>query len=209
MLTIEDWWRLAGVGSVMMVGTLAVLDAYYPGGLFTLFAQGDGPNLADETYARTMAFTTLMMFQLFNVYNCRSTWRSAFSGFFDNKWLLAAVALLAVHACAGDLCPVPADGVPYGAAVVVRLAGRDGRRGHAADRVRGGEVRVAHGTAWRTGSSPKEPCPRIAFAGLSLPNGAGDLPAAQAQALAGRKRRMDAGRTPPSPRFARASSGIK
>ena len=40
-----------------------------------------------------MAFTTLMMFQLFNVYNCRSNWRSAFSGFFENKWLLAAVAL--------------------------------------------------------------------------------------------------------------------
>ncbi len=39
-----------------------------------------------------MAFTTLMMFQLFNVYNCRSNWRSAFSGFFDNKWLLVAVA---------------------------------------------------------------------------------------------------------------------
>ena len=28
----------------MMVGTLAVLDAYYPGGLFTLFATGTGPN---------------------------------------------------------------------------------------------------------------------------------------------------------------------
>ena len=40
-----------------------------------------------------MAFTTLMMFQLFNVFNCRSTWRSAFSGFFENKWLIAAVAL--------------------------------------------------------------------------------------------------------------------
>ena len=81
------------IGTVMMVGTLAVLDAYYPGGLFTLFATGTGPNAADETYARTMAFTTLMMFQLFNVYNCRSSWRSAFSGFFENKWLLAAVAL--------------------------------------------------------------------------------------------------------------------
>jgi Ca2+-transporting ATPase len=40
-----------------------------------------------------MAFTTLMMFQLFNVFNCRSTWRSAFGGFFDNKWLIGAVAL--------------------------------------------------------------------------------------------------------------------
>jgi P-type Ca2+ transporter type 2C len=93
VLTMADWWYLAGVGSVMMVGTLAVLDAYYPGGLFTLFATGTGPNTADETYARTMAFTTLMMFQLFNVYNCRSNWRSAFSGFFDNKWLLVAVTL--------------------------------------------------------------------------------------------------------------------
>jgi P-type Ca2+ transporter type 2C len=99
VLTTEDWWRLGAIGSVMMVGTLAVLDAYYPGGLFTLFATGTAPNAADETYARTMAFTTLMMFQLFNVYNCRSAWRSAFSGFFDNKWLLAAVLLsLGTHA---------------------------------------------------------------------------------------------------------------
>jgi P-type Ca2+ transporter type 2C len=76
-----------------MVGTIAVLDAYYPGGLFTLFAKSAEPNMADEVHARTMAFTTLMMFQLFNVYNCRSNWRSAFSGFFENKWLLGAVAL--------------------------------------------------------------------------------------------------------------------
>jgi P-type Ca2+ transporter type 2C len=93
VLTAEDWWRLAAIGFVMMVGTIAVLDAYYPGGLFTLFAKGTEPNIADEVHARTMAFTTLMMFQLFNVYNCRSNWRSAFSGFFDNKWLLGAVGL--------------------------------------------------------------------------------------------------------------------
>ena len=49
--------------------------------------------MADEAYARTMAFTTLMMFQLFNVYNCRSVWRSAFSGLLENKWLIGAVAL--------------------------------------------------------------------------------------------------------------------
>jgi Ca2+-transporting ATPase len=93
VLTTEDWWRLGIIGAVMMVGTIAVLDAYYPGGLITLFAEGDGPNMADETHARTMAFTTLMMFQLFNVFNCRSAWRSAFSGFFENKWLIGAVAL--------------------------------------------------------------------------------------------------------------------
>jgi len=93
VLTNEDWWRLAGIGLMMMVGTLAVLDAYYPGGLFTLFAKGNAPNEADGTHARTMAFTTLMLFQLFNVFNCRSTWRSAFDGFFENKWLIGAVAL--------------------------------------------------------------------------------------------------------------------
>ena len=93
VLTTEDWLRLAGIGAVMMVGTLAVLDAYYPGGLFSPLAKGNGPNLWDETYARTMAFTTLMMFQLFNAFNSRSTSRSAFSGLFENKWLLAAVAI--------------------------------------------------------------------------------------------------------------------
>jgi Ca2+-transporting ATPase len=93
VLTTEDWWRLGGIGLIMMVGTLAVLDAYYPGGIITLFATGTGPNAADETYARTMAFTTLMMFQLFNVFNCRSSYRSAFSGLFRNKWLIGAVVL--------------------------------------------------------------------------------------------------------------------
>jgi Ca2+-transporting ATPase len=92
ILLKEDWIRLGCVGLLMMIGTLAVLDAYYPGGLFTLFAQGTGPNVADEAHARTVAFTTLMMFQLFDVYNCRSRRRSALNGFFENKWLLVAVA---------------------------------------------------------------------------------------------------------------------
>ncbi len=98
VLTGADWIYITGVGVVMMIGTIAVLDAYYPGGLFTLFAKGSAPNVADETYARTMAFTTLMMFQLFNVFNCRSTWRSAFVGLFENKWLIIAVLFsLATH----------------------------------------------------------------------------------------------------------------
>jgi Ca2+-transporting ATPase len=98
VLTAADWWYLGLVGLAMMVGTIAVLDAYYPGGVITLFATGSAPNEADETLARTMAFTTLMMFQLFNVFNCRSSWRSAFSGFFDNRWLIAAIVLsLALH----------------------------------------------------------------------------------------------------------------
>ena len=92
ILLNEDWVRLACVGLLMMVGTVAVLDAYYPGGMFTLFATGTAPNAFDEAHARTMAFTTLMMYQLFDVYNCRSRRRSAFNGFLENKWLLVAIA---------------------------------------------------------------------------------------------------------------------
>jgi Ca2+-transporting ATPase len=33
-----------------------------------------------------------MMYQLFDVYNCRSRRRSAFFGFFENKWLIVAIA---------------------------------------------------------------------------------------------------------------------
>jgi Ca2+-transporting ATPase len=45
-----------------------------------------------------MAFTTLMLFQLFNVFNARSDTTSAFARFFTNRWLWAAVGLsLALH----------------------------------------------------------------------------------------------------------------
>ena len=92
ILLNEDWVRLVCVGLTMMVGTVLILDAYYPGGLLSPFATGTGPNAFDEAHARTMAFTTLMMYQLFDVYNCRSRRRSAFNGFFENKWLLVAIA---------------------------------------------------------------------------------------------------------------------
>jgi len=40
-----------------------------------------------------MAFTTLVLFQLFNVFNCRSSVRSAAAGLLENRWLLAGVAV--------------------------------------------------------------------------------------------------------------------
>jgi Ca2+-transporting ATPase len=68
-----------------------VLDASLPGGLI----EGSGT----LRYAQTMAFTTLMLFQLFNVFNARSDEQSAFSGLFDNRWLWEAIALsLVLHA---------------------------------------------------------------------------------------------------------------
>ena len=54
----------------MAAGTFFVLDASLPGG----FVEGSG----DLRYAQTMAFTTLVLFQMFNVLNARSDERSAF-----------------------------------------------------------------------------------------------------------------------------------
>jgi magnesium-transporting ATPase (P-type) len=75
------------VGLVMAVATLLALDVTLPGGL----VQGDG-TLRE---ARTMAFTTLVLAQLFNCFNSRSDRASAFHRLFTNLWLWAAVALSA------------------------------------------------------------------------------------------------------------------
>ena len=53
-----------------------------------------------------MAFTTLTMFQLFNVFNARSDEQSAFVGLFSNKWLWAAVMLALVLQVAVVYIPV-------------------------------------------------------------------------------------------------------
>ena len=91
VITRQMWIGIFLVGVIMAAGTLLMLDASLAGGLI----EGSG----DLRYAQTMAFTTLMMFQLFNVFNARSDQRSAFHGIFRNRWLWAAVGLsLALHA---------------------------------------------------------------------------------------------------------------
>jgi P-type Ca2+ transporter type 2C len=85
VLTRSMWTGIFVVGAVMAAGTLYVLDAALPGGLI----EGAG----SLRYAQTMAFTTLMLFQLFNVFNARSDEESAFRGVFSNRWLWGAVAL--------------------------------------------------------------------------------------------------------------------
>jgi Ca2+-transporting ATPase len=77
------WRGIVVVGVIMAAGTLFVLDASLPGGL----VDGHG----DLRYAQTMAFTTLMLFQLFNVVNARSDEQSAFVDLFTNRWLWAAL----------------------------------------------------------------------------------------------------------------------
>lgn len=85
VLTPPMWRGIAFVGIVMATGTLYVLDASLPGG----FVEGIG----GLPYGHTMAFTTLMLFQVFNVFNARSDERSAFDHLFTNGWLWLAVAL--------------------------------------------------------------------------------------------------------------------
>lgn len=83
VITKPMWVGIALVGVIMAVGTLFVLDFSLPGG----FIAGAGA----MDYARTMAFTTLVLFQLFNVLNARSDSRSAFRRLFDNPWLWGAL----------------------------------------------------------------------------------------------------------------------
>jgi Ca2+-transporting ATPase len=85
VITRRMWAGIFFVAIVMAAGTLLVLDASLPGGLI----DGSG----NMRYAQTMAFTTLMFFQLFNVFNARSDKRSAFQGFFTNAWLWVALGL--------------------------------------------------------------------------------------------------------------------
>ncbi len=92
VITGRMWRGIVFVGAVMAVGTLAVLDAALPGGLI----EGSG----SVAHGQTMAFTTLVLFQLFNAFNARSETRSAFDGIFRNRWLWPAVGLsLVLHAC--------------------------------------------------------------------------------------------------------------
>jgi Ca2+-transporting ATPase len=84
VLTARMWRGILFVGAIMAAGTLLVFDASLPGG----FIEGTG-NLR---YAQTMAFTTLVLFQMFNVVNARSDVQSAFVRLFTNGWLWAAFA---------------------------------------------------------------------------------------------------------------------
>ncbi len=88
VITREMWSGIVLVGLIMGVESLLVLDACLPGGLIA--GSGEMP------YARTMTFTTLVLFQMFNVFNARSDTHSAFYELFHNVWLWGAVALSVV-----------------------------------------------------------------------------------------------------------------
>ena len=76
--------RLFVYGLTMAIGTLALFR----------YAQPQG-----EAYALTLAFTSFVLFQFFNMFNARSEFTSALNGhFFHNRWLwLSLSAALALQ----------------------------------------------------------------------------------------------------------------
>jgi P-type Ca2+ transporter type 2C len=87
VVTRRMWWDIAIVGVVMAAGTLGVMDWALPGGVVT---GGEGRTLRE---AHTLAFTTLVIFQLFNAFNARFEDRSAFHRLLANRWLWLATLL--------------------------------------------------------------------------------------------------------------------
>ena len=81
------WLSCGLAGLVMALVTLAVMEISLPGGMV--------PGDKDMIFARTLAFTTLVFCQLFNVFNARSDYTSAFRHLFSNWLLWGAVALSA------------------------------------------------------------------------------------------------------------------
>ena len=85
VIDAEMWFGIFWVGLVMAIVSLVALDLRLPGGL--IGASGD------IVEARTMAFTTLVLAQLFNCFNARSDRTSALHHLFTNGWLWGAIAL--------------------------------------------------------------------------------------------------------------------
>jgi Ca2+-transporting ATPase len=90
ILSSQRLWRIALYGATMAVGTLAVYA----------WAMQSG----DVTKAMTLAFTTFVLFQFFNIFNARVEYGSAFNRqFFSNGklWLalfaVVALQVVAVH----------------------------------------------------------------------------------------------------------------
>ncbi|MBD3354696.1 calcium-translocating P-type ATPase, SERCA-type [Candidatus Woesearchaeota archaeon] len=76
IVTKKRFYLMMGIGVVMMLGTLGIFK-FYPA--------------SSLEHSRTMAFTVLVLFQLFNVLNLQSEEKSVFKTLFMNKWLIGAV----------------------------------------------------------------------------------------------------------------------
>ena len=84
MITGKMWVGIIFVGVVFAAGTLLVIDWSLLGGRI--------PGSGSLRYAQTMAFTTMVFFSMFTVFNARSDDRSAFADLWSKKWLWGGIA---------------------------------------------------------------------------------------------------------------------
>jgi Ca2+-transporting ATPase len=79
------------------------MDLALPGGLLSWSGLAPG----GPERAQTLAFTTLVLFQLWNVFATRSEEKTAFAGLFTNPWLwLAVLVSLALQILAVEWSPL-------------------------------------------------------------------------------------------------------
>jgi len=83
IITREDFTIMLFLGIVMTVETLLIFKSYLP----------------DVVHARTMAFTMMVMLQMFNVLNCKSLEKPLHkAGIFSNRYLIYAILIsLGLH----------------------------------------------------------------------------------------------------------------
>jgi Ca2+-transporting ATPase len=85
VISASMWCSIGVIGVLVALATLLVMDWSLPQGLLV----GAGT----LRYAQTMAFTTLVLAQLFNVFNARSDETSAFLSLLMNRWAWLAIFL--------------------------------------------------------------------------------------------------------------------
>lgn len=93
LLTRDRVQRILGLGVLMTVGTIAVL--YYSPKLFP-------DSASDPLFATTLAFTTFVFYQVFNLFNVRSDLGSVFSmrTLTNHTIWIAIVAVIVLQVCA-------------------------------------------------------------------------------------------------------------
>jgi Ca2+-transporting ATPase len=98
ILTRGRWWAIGQAAVIMAVGSLAVLE----------WAPGDTATAGTATVGGTMAFTTFVLFQFFNILNSRSDHASVFTRrTLTNRWLwVALVAVLLLQVAVVHLGPL-------------------------------------------------------------------------------------------------------
>ena len=154
VITGRMWRGILFVGAVMAAGTLYVLDSALPGGL----VEGAG----SLRHGQTMAFTTLMLFQMFNVLNARSEDESALRGAPHEPWLWGRSRAVGRASVVVVYTPVLQRGVLDRAVDGIRLAAVHGGGEH-------GAVASRTGEAVKKTDDPESPAVRQLETDPSLP----------------------------------------